>query len=196
MSFHFFSKTLSFCFSDDILLRSRRQTDDDEGCDDGYVLTVDGLCADSAQLAADLADMYDDDEDETDGRLRKFPMGSSESAEFGSGLERTKRRSQRMTLLLAKVIAGGQLVDKDSGNKIKSKDFISRVNEYGCHCWPSQTKEQLTGYGKALDLIDQGCYDLKQCHQCIKIDYGASEEGLYFEIFLNYFVDYFKIVII
>lgn len=171
----------AFLDDSDILLRSRR-SDDDEGCDEGYVLTIDGFCADSAGLAQDLAGMYDDDDEPTttaNPNIRKFPMGSAQDAAegFGSGLERTKRRSQRMTLLLAKVTSGGSLIDKDTGKKIRSKEFIKRVNQYGCHCWPSQKKEHLTGYGKALDPIDEACFTLKQCHKCIGIDYGSRSQG-------------------
>jgi hypothetical protein len=170
----------AFLDDSDILLRSRRQAgDDDEGCGEGYVPTVDGLCAEDSALAQEIAGMYDDDDEPTNPNLRKFPMGSSQGAQgetgfFDSGLERTKRRSQRMTLLLAKVTAGGTLVDKD-GKKIRSKEFINRVNQYGCHCWPSERKEHLTGYGKALDSIDESCFVLKQCHKCIGIDYPEND---------------------
>lgn len=165
---------------DDFLLRSRRSDNDDEGCDEGEV-EVGGICTDP-ETAALLQDMLeDDDEDESssnaDGRFRKFPMGSESSSSDGSsgfadsGLERTKRRSQRITLLMAKATAAGTLINPDTGKKFKSRDFIQRVNNYGCHCWARTTKEHLAGYGKPLDEVDSTCWALKQCHKCLSIDY-------------------------
>lgn len=164
------------------LQRSRREAGDDDQCAEGTYDTVDGFCTDSKALAQDIAELVLDDGDSPTGRKdpKKFPMGQGTNQFFGTAgdndgdLTRTKRRSQRMTLLLAKVNFGGQLVDKD-GNKIRSKEFINKVNQYGCHCWPSETKEHLTGQGKPLDEIDSACWELRQCHKCISINYVEGE---------------------
>jgi hypothetical protein len=166
--------TVNAFLDDNFLLRARR---DDDECDG---IVVHDMCVDSADLAAELSEILDDSDEpattEAPNKLaRKFPMGSEQSSSgLDSGLERTKRRSQRMTLLIAKVLAGNQLTDKD-GSKIKSRDFIKRVNNYGCHCWPSLTKEHLTGYGNPLDEIDATCFSLKKCHKCVNILYPEGE---------------------
>jgi len=176
-------------FDDSAFLQRSRRNDDDEGCDEGEYATVNGICADTPELAEETAKLMLEDDDApasspvspvSSEKLRKFPIqqGNTPSQFFGGEEEadtRTKRRSQRMTLLLAKVNFGGNLVDKD-GKKIRSKDFINQVNQYGCHCWPSETKEHLTGQGKPLDAIDGACWELRQCHKCIGINY-PTEEG-------------------
>jgi hypothetical protein len=168
--------TVNAFLDDNFLLRTRREDDECDG------IVVHDMCVDSAELAAELSEILEeaDEPDTTDAPnklARKFPMGSEQSSSgFSSGLERTKRRSQRMTLLLAKVVAGGQFVDQETGKKIRSKEFIKRVNNYGCHCWPSQTKEHLTGHGKGLDSIDETCMSLKKCHKCVNILYPEGED--------------------
>jgi len=163
------------------------QTDDSEefGCPEGEFPTVDGFCTNDESFAKELAEevMNLDSAASDSGKPRKFPMGAFPSVAgsqdrnpfFGALEERTKRRSQRMTLLMTKALAGG-ILNHEDGSKLKSKEFIKRVNQYGCHCWPSETKEHLSGQGKPLDELDSVCFNLRQCHKCIDIDFPESEK--------------------
>lgn len=164
--------------TNDVLSRSRRvATDDDDQCAEGEVMSQDGFCFDSAEEMLDIMGPVDD-LDDLDQIARKFPMGSSiqeEDESSNDATERTKRRSQRITLLVTKASADGTLVDED-GKKMRAKAFMNRVNNYGCHCWPNnRNKEHLTGYGQPLDAVDTVCHELKQCHKCINVDYPVSE---------------------
>lgn len=180
----------AFIDDNQILQRTRRDDDAEVGCEDGTFPTVGGFCTDTKELAQDLANHVMEAESGVQGR--KFPMDSFAGAAAGAGdrspffdgdspIERTKRRSQRMTLLIAKVISGGTVVDQESGEKMKSKEFIKRVNNYGCHCWARTKHEHLSGKGKPLDELDGTCHSLRQCHKCINIEYdeaeGAHEDG-------------------
>ncbi|CAG5081081.1 Oidioi.mRNA.OKI2018_I69.PAR.g9783.t1.cds [Oikopleura dioica] len=89
----------------------------------------------------------------------------------GDGIERTKRRSQRMTMILAKV--NFDTMFDENGEKLRPKRFIERINEYGCYCW-ARAEDKLNGYGTPLDALDSSCQALSKCHTCIKLDY--SEE--------------------
>jgi len=157
-----------------ILSRVRRD-DDDLTCEEqGLFPTVGGFCTDTPALAREIATEVSAT---LDGEARKFPMGGqSPSIFFNDGIERTKRRSQRLTLLLAKVISGGSVSDRNTGKKLKSREFMMRVNQYGCHCWPKSDKEHLAGSGKPLDQVDSACWALKTCHKCIEIDYPLNED--------------------
>jgi len=93
------------------------------------------------------------------------------SLNLDSGLERTKKRSQRVTMLLARTNFDS-MVD-ENGDKLRPKKFIERINSYGCYCW-ARSEEKLNGYGTPLDALDASCKTLAQCHTCIKLDY--SEE--------------------
>lgn len=163
--------------TNDVLSRSRRvANDDDDQCAEGEVMNQDGFCFDSVEEMAEIMSPVDGE----DGAAvaRKFPMGSSsfeEGESANEATERTKRRSQRISLLMTKAAAEGKLVDRN-GQKIRAKEFMKRVNNYGCHCWPNnREKEHLTGVGLPLDEVDTVCWTLKQCHKCIGIDFPKIE---------------------
>jgi len=166
--------------TNDVLSRSRRvAADEDDQCAEGEVMNQDGFCFDSTEAMLDI--MGPVDEDETPGlqAKRKFQMGPNDEEQEDSSNdaeERTKRRSQRITLLVTKASIEGKLVDRN-GNKLRAKQFMAMVNNYGCHCWPNNRgKEHLTGVGQPLDPVDEVCFDLKDCHKCIGIDFPYDEQ--------------------
>lgn len=167
--------------TNDVLSRSRRvAADDDDQCAEGEVMSQDGFCFDSVEEMLDIMGPLEDDDSLS--AKRKFPIGSSAPEDDDSSndaSERTKRRSQRVTLLMSKVASDGNLQDVlNPGKKLRAKEFLKRVNNYGCHCWPNNKgKEHLTGYGQPLDDVDTVCHELKQCHKCVNMDFGDSEKG-------------------
>ena len=79
-----------------------------------------------------------ENEDETSGLFRRLTLsGDGEN----NGIERSKRRNQRITLIMA-LCPSGRCQKKKSiengGPKMKPREFMRRLNNYGCHCW---TKE-------------------------------------------------------
>merc|ERR1712050_537251 len=73
------------------------------------------------------------------------------------------------------VASDGNLQDVlNPGKKLRAKEFLKRVNNYGCHCWPNNKgKEHLTGYGQPLDDVDP--VDTKYKAKLTKQDDGSIE---------------------
>lgn len=94
------------------------------------------------------------------------------AANVDNGLERTKRRSQRVTMLLAKTPFDTMF--DENGEKLKPKRFLERINNYGCYCW-ARAEDKLNGYGNPLDSLDIACQALSKCHSCIKLDHGEDK---------------------
>jgi hypothetical protein len=78
---------------------------------------------------------------------------------------RTKRRTQRLTLLMAKVSS------TRSGQNLRPRDFMRQINNYGCHCWTKPNTESIGYRGNPLDGIDRSCRSLKSCHTCITLQF-------------------------
>merc|ERR1712176_839942 len=99
--------------TNDVLSRSRRvAADDDDQCAEGEVMSQDGFCFDSVEEMLDIMGPLEDDDSLS--AKRKFPIGSSVPEDDDSSndaSERTKRRSQRVTLLMSKVASDGNLMD-------------------------------------------------------------------------------------
>lgn len=162
-------------FFDETLLRNRRdEVGDVDACDGEGEVEVDGFCTSDPDVIAALEEANAEEDEEAAGNplARRFSInGPSESNSDQES--RTKERSQRITLLLTKVQLGNSLVDKN-GDRIRPKQFMRMVNEYGCHCWPNDAKKQLSGQGKPIDAVDTSCFNLKQCHKCIDIDWPET----------------------
>ena len=89
----------------------------------------------NSKLAQKLSN---ENEDENSGLFRRLTLsGDGEN----NGIERSKRRNQRITLIMA-LCPSGRCQKKKSiengGPKMKPREFMRRLNNYGCHCW---TKE-------------------------------------------------------
>ena len=98
-----------------------------EPCAEGE-FDVGGFCMDDAELAAEMgeivADLEGDDEDDNASKLgRRFQIGGPDSGSNAEDNMRTKRRTQRISLLMAKVQSQGQ--------RIKPREFMRRINSYG-----------------------------------------------------------------
>lgn len=51
-----------------------------------------------------------------------------------------------------------------------TKDVGKMLQNYGCHCFPKNTRE-VGGAGAAVDDYDQLCLNLARCHKCIEFDH-------------------------
>ena len=152
----------------------------EDACQPGDIDLGNGLCAADSETAAaiqpTLDDLNNDDDDGADANAtglastRRFQLGS-----VGGGSERseqnmrTKKRTQRIALLAAKVGA------TRSGSRLKPREFLKRINNYGCHCWTKAGTEHIGYKGKPLDGIDRACRALKSCHACIEIDHSNCD---------------------
>lgn len=63
------------------------------------------------------------------------------------------------------------------------KNFIRKLFNYGCHCYPGGPSHLLkSGYGKPLDEIDSACQKHKNCYKCLKSIFNegtwAVEDGV------------------
>jgi len=139
-----------------------------EPCAEGEV-DVGGFCIDDATLAAEMAeivaDLEGDDDDAASKLGRRFQIGGPDSSSnTAEDNMRTKRRTQRISLLMAKVQSKGQ--------RIRPREFMRRINSYGCHCWTKPNTEDIGYKGVPLDGIDRSCRALKSCHMCINLDYN------------------------
>ena len=87
-----------------------------------------GFCTEDPGVAADVAEIIeaiDEDEDDNAAKLgRRFQIGGpSQSA--ADQTARTKRRTQRISLLMAKVSS------QQNGQKLRPREFMRRINSYG-----------------------------------------------------------------
>lgn len=146
-------------------LQSSAYNVDDFECNGVGEVDFDGFCTSDPALISAFQDA--EEIDDINPLMRRFSLNGDDAQ------LRTKKRSQRITLLLTKMNLGGNLKRPD-GSKIRPKDFKTMVNEYGCHCWPDNNIEHLSGKGKPLDGIDSSCFALKQCHTCINIDWPET----------------------
>lgn len=169
----------AFIVDDQNLQRVKRADDEeDEGCEEGFVESVPGFCVkptDTDTIAAlkDLQEAGEDEEDEDESavleRSRKFQLGGQQNDVFNKDgvnqdMVRSKRRSQRITMLYSKVNNGFTL----NGQPIRPKKFIQMMNSYACHCWTRTNSEQIGYKGKPIDPIDESCKKLSQCHSCLE----------------------------
>merc|ERR1712227_315757 len=157
-----------------IALGSVFAQDDFEPCEEGTVDVGNGICAEP-----DLVDFITEIENEIDNeepavpaiQARRFQMGTTGTEAGLNSIDnlRTKRRTQRLTLLATKVQG------TRSGSKLKPREFLKMMNSYGCHCWTKPNTEDIGYKGKPLDSVDRACRTLKTCHTCISIDYSNCD---------------------
>lgn len=163
--------TVNAYINDDVLLKRTRRDGDDE-CDEGEV-EINGFCTSDLELAEQMAQTQeeleaDDDEDTPFKLARRFPMSGDSSDDVSRGIgERAKRRTQRMTLIMA-ICPNGKC---GKGAKMKPRDFMKRINNYGCHCWTKGKDSGMGGKGAPVDDLDRTCAELSRCHTCINVDY-------------------------
>lgn len=160
-----FATANAFMGEDNFLKRTRRD-DEEVQCDEGEV-EINGFCTDDAEIIEKVRNFDAEIEAEETPNLlqmaRRFPMpGQTEDSPDFDGLERAKRRSQRITLLVAQL----------PKSEIKPRLFMKRINNYGCNCWTKGKKSGIGGSGQPIDELDRVCKELSRCHQCIGIDYS------------------------
>lgn len=152
------------------------QENDEDSCNQPGEVEVDGFCFENAAEAAKFQAMMAeaDAEDEQPGDAasqlgRRFSMGPSDSSQ-GPGV-RTKKRTQRISFLIAQVGAK----QEKNGKRLRPREFLKRVNGYGCHCWTKPGTEAIGYKGQPVDEIDRSCKSLKSCHTCIELEYSNCD---------------------
>lgn len=137
---------------------------------------VDGFCTDDLELAetlnsigAELEAESSQVENKAQDLGRRFQMGAPSDWTTMDDHIRTKRRTQRITMLITKVTA------TKAGKKMKPREFLSKINKYGCHCWTNPNTEGIGYRGLPLDSIDRTCSTLKSCHTCIALEYSNCD---------------------
>lgn len=149
----------------------------DDACGEGEIDLGNGFCTDDESIAttfreiqADLAEVDAETfQPETSNiaknGVRRFSMGGVDDFANVDNM-RTKRRTQRLTLLMAKV--EGQ---QTKTTKFRPREFMKKINGYGCHCWTKPNTENIGYKGQPLDGVDRACRTLHSCHTCINLDY-------------------------
>lgn len=149
--------------------------DIDDGCGEGEIDLGNGICTDDEGVASRIrqiqAELAEDDaeEDRASTLGRRFSMGQVDEFSNTDNM-RTKRRTQRITLLMAKVEGQQRNV-----GQFRPREFIRRINGYGCHCWTKPGTENIGYKGQPLDNIDRACRTLHSCHTCINLDYNNCD---------------------
>lgn len=148
--------------------------DEFEPCAEGEMDLGFGLCTSDTSVAEEvgqyLTELQSDEEDVTATYTRRFSIGSSSEFDQGDDLNlRTKRRTQRIALLTAKVSS------TQEGKNLRPREFMRRINSYGCHCWTKPGTEHIGYKGVPLDGIDRSCRTLHSCHTCIELEYDRCD---------------------
>lgn len=148
--------------------------DIDDGCGEGEIDLGNGICTDDESVASRIREIQaelaeDESEDRASSLGRRFSMGQVDDFS-NSGNMRTKRRTQRLTLLMAKVEGQQRNV-----GKFRPREFMRRINGYGCHCWTKPNTENIGYKGQPLDGVDRACRTLHSCHTCINLDYNECD---------------------
>jgi len=142
----------------------------DDGCGEGEIDLGNGICTDDESVASSIreiqAELAQEDADDKAGQLgRRFSMGGVDDFSSADNM-RTKRRTQRLTLLMAKVEGQQRNV-----GKFRPREFMKKINGYGCHCWTKPNTEDIGYKGQPLDGVDRACRTLHSCHTCINLDF-------------------------
>lgn len=72
-----------------------------------------------------------------------------------------------------------KMVKKMATTNWSLRELFRRIQNYGCHCFPGQTRE-VGGHGPALDQQDVTCRTLSRCHRCISMQYGDNTQNYRF----------------
>lgn len=167
----------AFTNEGDILKRTRR--DDDDECEDGEL--INGICVDdelAQQINFEQAELLQPEEQDfsTFIQARRFPMRPpTTESDAEEDLERSKKRSQRLMLIMAQCTSNGGCND-ENGKKLTPRKFFARTQDYGCHCWIKGSLEGMGGSGVPVDDIDKSCKELSRCHTCISLANYADED--------------------
>ena len=102
----------------------------DDGCGEGEIDLGNGICTDDESVASSIreiqAELAQEDADDKAGQLgRRFSMGGVDDFSSADNM-RTKRRTQRLTLLMAKVEGQQRNV-----GKFRPREFMKKINGYG-----------------------------------------------------------------
>ena len=104
----------------------------DDGCADGEIDLGNGICTDDESVASRIreiqADLAEEDAESSDNASklgRRFSMGGVDDFSSVDNM-RTKRRTQRLTLLMAKVEGQQRNVAK-----FRPREFMKKINGYG-----------------------------------------------------------------
>lgn len=55
-------------------------------------------------------------------------------------------------------------------------EIFSKIQNYGCHCFPGQSREVGSLGSKFVDDQDELCMKLASCHRCVELEYGHVED--------------------
>ena len=104
----------------------------DDGCGEGEIDLGNGICTDDESVASRIreiqADLAEEDAESSDNASklgRRFSMGGVDDFANVDNM-RTKRRTQRLTLLMAKVEGQQRNVAK-----FRPREFMKKINGYG-----------------------------------------------------------------
>lgn len=96
-----------------------------------------------------------------------FPDGGADwhTCEQGSR-ELEERKYNHIVKMAYKIIQ-----NKGQGTSFSLRDIFKRLQNYGCHCFPGQTREA-GGHGPAVDGQDSLCRTLARCQRCVIMEHG------------------------
>lgn len=57
---------------------------------------------------------------------------------------------------------------------LDESNFIKRIQQYGCYCYPNLRNNPLTGQGPPVDDIDAACQRYQKCRKCLEIQIDAD----------------------
>ena len=108
------------------------------------------LCLSICKIQYQPKKLSTENEDENSGLFRRLTLSGDGD---NNGIERSKRRNQRITLIMA-LCPSGRCQKKKSiengGPKMKPREFMRRLNNYGCHCW---TKECFIKFLANIEIL-------------------------------------------
>lgn len=65
------------------------------------------------------------------------------------------------------------------------KEYFSRMQNYGCHCFPGQTRAAGGAGGAGVDEQDELCRQLARCHRCVSLEFDdidVNKDGYKWEL--------------
>lgn len=65
-----------------------------------------------------------------------------------------------------------KLVMNQIDTNFSTKEIFSKIQNYGCHCFPGQTREVGSLGSKYVDPQDQLCMQLASCHRCVQLEFN------------------------
>lgn len=96
-----------------------------------------------------------------------FPAGGADWHTCEQGSREIEERKYNHIVKMAYQIIN----NKGAGTAFSLRDIFKRIQNYGCHCFPGQTREA-GGHGPAVDAQDSLCRTLARCHRCVIMEHG------------------------